>query len=174
MRFQKARTINCTATMDREYSFRKPAAPLSVPDFPISDSGSASLAIPPAFSRGGGLMMWNFVPMELLVLMGIMNQSINKFQLFPNYPNPFSPETTIQYELPYAINVSLKIYDILGQEIRTIVDSRQPDGTYSVIWDGRDNKRSLVSSDIYFCRPETGRFIEYHKMILMRQLQVVK
>lgn len=72
------------------------------------------------------------------------------YSLYQNYPNPFNPSTTIQYELPKQSYVTLKIYDVFGQEVATLVSEVQREGRYSVQWDGRNKSGVQVSSGIYF------------------------
>jgi len=96
------------------------------------------------------------------------------FSLSQNYPNPFNSTTLIRYHLPaissQLIAVSLKVYNVLGEEVRTLVDEEQVSGYYSVIWDGRDGKGKEVSSGIYFCRLEViGLKAERtRRMVLLR------
>jgi hypothetical protein len=78
------------------------------------------------------------------------------FALENNYPNPFNPETHINYALPKASQVTLKIYNTLGQLVRTLVDHRISAGRHSVTWDGRDDHGTLVSSGIYFYSLKTN------------------
>ena len=85
-----------------------------------------------------------------------------------NFPNPFNPITTIRYNLPKANDVVLTIYNLLGQEIRTVVNERQGAGEKLVVWDGRDQFGNVVSSGIYIYRIQTGGFIKSRKMILVR------
>jgi len=95
-------------------------------------------------------------------------QTLSEFRLLPNYPNPFNPETTINYELPEATTVKLEIYNILGQRVATLVDSKHPAGTYSARWDGKDISGGRVSSGVYIYRLQTGQFVESKKMLLLR------
>jgi len=88
--------------------------------------------------------------------------------LSQNYPNPFNLATTIRYQLPKESEVSLKIYNILGQEVRTLVDQVQRASTYAVNWNGKDNKGRDVASGLYFYRIQVGHFKQTQKMILMR------
>ena len=76
------------------------------------------------------------------------------FALSQNYPNPFNPTTQIKYDLPEQSTVSLKIYNILGQEVMTLANGEQAPGFYSVTWEGRNNFGSQVSSGVYFYRFE--------------------
>ena len=70
------------------------------------------------------------------------------FELEGNYPNPFKPSTVIRYSIPGALDVRLVIYNVLGQEVRTLIDDSQPAGRYSLVWYGRDAAGRGVSSGI--------------------------
>jgi hypothetical protein len=91
-----------------------------------------------------------------------------EFLLHPNYPNPFNPITTIRYDLKESVNVTLKIYNILGQEVRTLVNERQTAGYKSVDWDARNDVGVNVASGIYIYKLEAGSFIQARKMVLLR------
>jgi len=90
------------------------------------------------------------------------------FELCQNYPNPFNSTTIIKYYLPQNTEVSLKIYNILGQLIRTFVDEKQIEGNYSINWDGKDNSGQLVASGIYMYELRTQNFIKMKKMVMIR------
>ncbi len=96
------------------------------------------------------------------------NKALHHFVLHQNYPNPFNPSTTISYLLPENGHVSLKIYNVLGQEIRTLVKGTQSAGLQTVQWDGRDKRGQAVSSGVYFYRLETSSFTKTMKMMMMR------
>jgi hypothetical protein len=87
----------------------------------------------------------------------------NSYSLAQNYPNPFNPTTTINYQLKLSGQVTLKVYDILGREVATLVNEEKPAGTYSVIFDA-----GKLSSGIYFFRLKAGNFVETKKMILLK------
>jgi hypothetical protein len=86
-----------------------------------------------------------------------------EFSLSQNYPNPFNPSTTISYQLPVTSNVTLKIYDILGSEVATLVNQEQSVGNYKV-----DFNASHLSSGIYFYQVKAGSFVQTKKMILIK------
>jgi hypothetical protein len=86
-----------------------------------------------------------------------------QFALEQNYPNPFNPTTMIRYELPVASTVSLKVYDVLGREVATLVNERQEAGAYSVAFNA-----NALSSGIYFYRLQAGNFISTKKMMLVK------
>lgn len=90
------------------------------------------------------------------------------YLLFQNYPNPFNPNTTIEYQLPRRSSVLLKIYNVLGQEVRTLVDEIQDAGYKSVVWHSTSNYGNPVSSGVYFYRLQAGEFIETRKLMLLR------
>ncbi len=100
------------------------------------------------------------------------------YSLSQNYPNPFNPTTAISYAVPSTgqlaadggrpTSVTLKVYNILGQEVRTLVDEKQVPGHYSVSWDGRDSRGKGVSSGIYIYRLDAGGYSSSRKMVLLR------
>jgi flagellar hook assembly protein FlgD len=89
-------------------------------------------------------------------------------ELFPNYPNPFNLETTIEYALPEAKDVRLSIYNIRGQEVRPLVDEYQSAGFKTVRWDGRDNFGREISSGLYFSRLVVGQTVLMQKLTLQK------
>jgi hypothetical protein len=91
-----------------------------------------------------------------------------EFALYQNYPNPFNPTTTIRYDVKQATEVKLVIYNMLGQEVRTLVNNRQDAGYKTVVWDGLNNRGSRVASGIYIYRLKAGDFVQARKMILMK------
>ncbi len=97
-----------------------------------------------------------------------------EFGLKQNYPNPFNPSTTIQYSLPTASKVIIKIYSILGQEVLTLVDEEQIAGSYKIVWDSKNRSGNRVASGIYFYQMNAGavqgnnRFLKNMKMTILR------
>lgn len=89
--------------------------------------------------------------------------SVLSYSLSQNYPNPFNPTTTIRYQIPQAGFVSLKVYDILGKEVTTLVNEEKPAEVYNIVFDG-----SSLSSGIYFYKLQSGSYTETKKLILMR------
>ncbi|MBU1634629.1 carboxypeptidase regulatory-like domain-containing protein [bacterium] len=97
------------------------------------------------------------------------SQMVTEYELCQNYPNPFNPQTTISYQLPICNKVSLKVYDILGQEVRTLVNENKSAGCHSVVWDGRDNLGSYVCSGVYFYYLKAGdEFSQTKKLLLIK------
>jgi len=89
-----------------------------------------------------------------------------------NYPNPFNPQTTIRYVLPSVEKVSLCIYNIKGQKVKTLIQETLPAGKHSVIWDGRDSNGKRVASGVYFYKLEmnTGKPL-IKKMLLLNKVR---
>jgi len=91
-----------------------------------------------------------------------------QFDLYPNYPNPFNPRTSIPYSLPEDTRVSVRVYDVSGRAVKTLIDIQQTAGLHTVTWDGRDEGGRCVSSGIYFIRLEAGDFRKVRKITLVR------
>ncbi|MFQ5637754.1 MAG: phytase [bacterium] len=91
-----------------------------------------------------------------------------EFELLGNYPNPFNPETTIEYSLPREARVRLSIYNMLGQKVRELLDKRQNPGFKKITWDGHDRVGNPVSSGIYFIRLEVESRTFIRKMVLQK------
>jgi hypothetical protein len=92
----------------------------------------------------------------------------SSYNLFQNYPNPFNPATMISYSLPRVSHVTLKVYDLLGREVKTLVSAEQNGGLHRVQWNGDNNYGMKVSSGIYLYRIEAGDFMVSKKMILLK------
>ena len=90
------------------------------------------------------------------------------FSLGQNYPNPFNPTTRVDYSLARGSDVTIVVYNVLGQMVNTLVDEQMAAGEHSVIWNGDDSRGSEVASGIYFYRMVSDEFVETHKMVLMR------
>ncbi len=90
------------------------------------------------------------------------------FTLSQNYPNPFNPETVISYGLSEANHVKISIYNVIGQNVRTLVDELKPAGSYSVKWDGKNEAGNQVTNGVYFYRMEAGNFSSTRKLMLMK------
>ncbi len=86
-----------------------------------------------------------------------------EFALYQNYPNPFNPNTQIRYQLPQESKVIIKIYDILGSEVITLLNEKKEPGIYEVVFN-----RIKLSSGIYFYRLQAGTYVETKKMMLMK------
>jgi hypothetical protein len=91
------------------------------------------------------------------------------FALAQNYPNPFNPETTIKYQVAELSEVSLRVYNLMGQEVRSLVQTTQQPGAYTAVWDGRDNMGRSVASGIYIFQMRAGaNFKMSRRMVLLK------
>ncbi len=89
-------------------------------------------------------------------------------QLYGNYPNPFNPETTIRYSVKDASPVTIGVYNLKGQLVKTLVNDTKAAGNYNVVWNGTDNSGRAVSSGVYYYKMYAGKFSSTRKMILMK------
>jgi len=92
----------------------------------------------------------------------------SSYILYQNYPNPFNLETEVKFIIPEPCDVLLKIYNLLGEEIRTLVNERREKGYYTVKWDGKDSRGLTTASGVYFYRLKAGSFVSTKKMILIK------
>ena len=122
------------------------------------------------FGNGGLLYNIDVDTSDIPTSIGNSNESINNFKLFQNYPNPFNPKTVISYQLAISGYTTLRVYDVLGNQIKTLVNQNQIPGTYEVEFDG-----SVLSSGIYFYKiwvstptGEAGSFSDTKKLILLK------
>ncbi|MCH7731100.1 MAG: T9SS type A sorting domain-containing protein [Candidatus Marinimicrobia bacterium] len=90
------------------------------------------------------------------------------YALYPAYPNPFNPSTTIQYEIVEKADMRISIYNILGKEVKSLFNGVQDPGTWVVKWDEDDQTGKVGSPGIYFCRLEVGYTVLNRKMIFLK------
>ncbi len=108
----------------------------------------------------------NWILHSLTIVSGVDGEQAEvpaTFKLDQNYPNPFNPSTTIRFQVPNSSFVNLKVYDVLGNEIETLVSEEKPVGNYEVDFNAKG-----LSSGIYFYTLQAGAFVETKKMILLR------
>ncbi len=122
----------------------------------ITDCCDHTLRVDPALDLYGGAV-------------GTETQEVpGDYALWPNYPNPFNPQTRITFALPEASDVRLAVYDVLGREVVRLVSGSYPAGTHAVTWDGRDAAGTPVPSGVYLYRIEAGRFTQTRRMTLLK------
>ena len=108
---------------------------------------------------------------SLSVIVGIDDEFAGipvEFNLYQNYPNPFNPSTLIKYALPKSSNVSLVIYNLMGEEIMRWDENNVAPGYYQKIWNGITQAGDAVSSGIYIYRISAGDFVQTRKMVLLK------
>jgi len=96
------------------------------------------------------------------------DQQISAFYLGENYPNPFNPETNIEYNIEADAPVQLSIYDMLGRHVLTLVDQHQSAGLHSIQWNAHDSSGRPAASGMYYCKLSAGKFSAIQKMVLLR------
>lgn len=102
-------------------------------------------------------------------MLGVHEPKLAKdYHLLNNYPNPFNNTSTIVFSIPVHSFVTLSIYDIRGNKIKSLIAEERDPGSYSIIWDGTNNHRQTVSSGMYLYRLETVDFIRTKKMVLIK------
>ncbi len=144
------------------------------PNFTISSTGDVILSaettiaiIPQFFVVQGG---------KLQVVSGVPPVSVetedplipDEFIVHQNFPNPFNPETEIRFALTKDSHVAINVYNTLGQQIGTLIDTEYAAGFHSVRWDGKDRNGSPVSSGVYLYQIQAGEFSQVRKMSLIR------
>lgn len=139
-------------TITKSFNYTAPAAPGVDTVFATVTSGTSA---------------WNWAPGKKIVvknITGVQNAgTVLEYKLNQNYPNPFNPSTTISFELPKNTEVKLKVFDIIGNEIAAIIDSKLERGSYNIQWNGSD-----YASGIYFYKLITSDFEVTKKMILTK------
>ena len=124
-----------------------------------------------AYEDGDSLQSW-IVMLEATSTVGIElnpgQKVLRSFSLNQNYPNPFNPTTTISYQVPSAQKVTLKIYDMLGKEVKTLVDNTVGAGTHSVVWNGTNNAGSKIGSGVYIYTLRVGHKLLTRRMTLLK------
>ena len=93
---------------------------------------------------------------------------IRSFKLHPNFPNPFNPVTTIEYQLAHFTEVNIKVYNLTGQLITTLVNEEKQIGKYSVQWNGQDKNEKSVATGMYFVKMKAGDFQKVNKIMLLK------
>ncbi|MFC1481376.1 T9SS type A sorting domain-containing protein [Candidatus Neomarinimicrobiota bacterium] len=133
--------------------------------------GTGSVAIDAAHDgsdQGSPITVWN--PGSWVTTVSIVDapNTPAAFSLRQNYPNPFNPTTRIVYSVEVSGLVTMNIYNILGQRVRTLVNEVQNIGPHSMIWDGLDDHGRLVAGGVYIYRLQAGSTVETRKMVLLK------
>ncbi len=100
---------------------------------------------------------------SIVGIQNISNEIPKDFNLYQNHPNPFNPSTKLKYSVPQITQVTIKVFDVLGSEITTLVNEEKQTGTYEITWYAES-----LQSGVYFYRLQAGSFVETKKMVLMK------
>ena len=142
---------------------------VTVPEPPVGQIAKAISVRLHSLTRFVGTVYLDVLEVVKADPTGVENEFIPvTHNLFQNYPNPFNPSTVISYSIPNVSFVSLRIYDILGREVKTLVNSEQNIGIHNVQWNGDNSFGNKVSSGIYLYKIEAGDFIMTKKMLLLK------
>jgi hypothetical protein len=128
--------------------------------------GNLYITVYVAGSGAGPANRLDYVALKLnqvSVAVGESPEYPTRFALHQNHPNPFNPSTTFTFDIPYSIFVILRVYDVLGREVTTLVNEVKQPGRYEVTWDG-----SGIASGVYFYRLQAGGFVTTKKLNLIR------
>ena len=118
---------------------------------------------------GGGIhCITNDQPQQTAVSIEDKTPIPMEVTLHPAYPNPFNPSTTLRYDLPEKTTVNIIIYDMLGRQVKTVVNTTQEAGFKSVIWDATNSQGKSVSAGVYFYQIQVGGFVQTRKMVLLK------
>ena len=112
---------------------------------------------------GGSMIMLSAVQSSAPNINSTLNESVSEYFLSSSFPNPFNSSSTIKYYIPSTSQVTIKIFNTLGEEIETLVDDVKPTGTYQVTWNAKN-----LTSGVYFYQLQAGGFVQTKKMILLR------
>lgn len=141
-----------------------PGSPFPVTEWPTSFN------LPTVPWRDTDLFV-EWPPPDLTQPMAVSDRDLGlalDYALEPNYPNPFNPSTTINYTMAKGARVSIKIYNVAGQLVATLIDTYQPQGHHFVTWFGKDASGKDVTSGMYLVKMVTGNFTQVNKMMLLR------
>ncbi len=139
-------------TVTKTFSYTAPSAPGIDTIFATVTSGT------PAWNWAPGKKVFITVPEGVKT-----NQTVKEYRLDQNYPNPFNPNTNISFELPKASHVTVKVFDLIGNEVLTLLDSRLESGTHEISWNAVN-----YSSGVYFYKLITDGYTATRKMMLVK------
>lgn len=147
----------------------------TLPDYPLNRfdgmdaNGSWTLAVSDcAAGESGIVVQWSLILEGDTVATGMGDKLPPAPISLWAVPNPFDPGTTIHYGVPQGGPVTIRIYDVHGALVRTILSDRREPGVYSEKWDGTDDRHQRIGAGIYFCRIEVGGQSEVRKLVLMK------
>ncbi|HEX2868280.1 MAG TPA: T9SS type A sorting domain-containing protein, partial [Ignavibacteriales bacterium] len=156
-----------TGKQDTAFDWTQYSIDYPVPDDPKVKALSVRIHV---YSRFRGTVYFDDLTVQTTTATGVYrtNMAVKSFSLEQNYPNPFNPTTTIRYAIPERSMVTLRIYDMLGREVKTLISAEQNPGVYNAVWNGENNYGAKVASGIYIYRVEAGKYVQVKKMMLLK------
>jgi hypothetical protein len=145
-----------TGPLSIGWRIRRVTAALLVDGKSVALNGEGSLNVPASVEQAG-------LRMRLILSPAQVAETPKEYALDQNYPNPFNPSTELRYRIPRESHVVLKIYDVLGEEVATLVDRNDAPGEYTVQWDGGN-----LGGGVYFARLKAEQFIQSRKILLVK------
>jgi hypothetical protein len=141
----------------------------SKPEFPLTE-WPADYTLPVVNWRTDTKLYVEYPPPALTEATAISEKDILPldFSMEQNYPNPFNPSTTIKYTMADNALVTIKVYDITGQLVKTLINGHQNPGAHTIQWNGKNNSNTNVASGLYFVEMVSGKFTKVNKMMLIR------
>ena len=173
--FSAAFSLTISSDVSAQSTYKVKTAVIGSAGFPASGAGvriNSTLGQPSPIGIGTGTGtalyggFWKSGWLAIITDSDLPDAARN--ELYQNYPNPFNPTTTIKYSIAQAASVQLVVYNVAGQRIRSLVNETKPAGTYTEIWDGKNDGGRSVATGIYFYRFMAGRYSEVKKMILLK------
>ncbi len=120
-------------------------------------------------SACGRKALFGYGDCDQLYFLNVMDfEVVDNYKLINNYPNPFNPVTTLRYDLPENVHVNITIYDMLGRQIKNLINQTQDVGYRSVRWNATDDYGKPVSAGIYLYQIQAGEFVQTKKMVLLK------
>ena len=121
------------------------------------------------FAGTYGAGAWKRPLSEMITSVDVASSELpNDFTLAQNYPNPFNPSTVIEFDLPAQSHLDFRVYDGLGRLVRTLVDAEYTAGSHRIMWDGKNDAGSSISSGTYFYQLKTEGFVQAKKMVYLK------
>ncbi len=174
-------SFQTTANYDRLYVYD--GADVTAPEVPGSPFSGTNSPGEITASNAQGALTFRFVSNPLVTDVGweadifstvisanrdLKSTKPHAFRLFASYPNPFNPQTTIRYQIPVNVSVTVQIFDVMGREVRRLWNGKQSAGTYRLIWNGKDNAGRQLPSGIYFVQVLAGKYKARQKILLVK------
>jgi hypothetical protein len=110
----------------------------------------------------------NIISQNLDISENNIDQFLNLFDIYPNYPNPFNPITTLRYDLPEDALINITIYDMMGRIVNNLISNQQNAGYKSIQWNATNSVGQSVSAGLYYYTMEAGEFRQTKKMVLLK------